>query len=266
MKYTVIGGQGFIGSRVSQTLRQRGHTVEVPHRTMPLAGLDLGQVVWCAGLTSDFRTRPLETMEAHVCALVRLLSEAHFDKLIYLSSARVYRDSTHGAESTGVTVNSAVADDFYNISKLAGEAVTLHSKQGRGCVLRLSNVFGAGGHANDFIHAVSSEARDTGQVHFQGARNVARDFIPIEDASELIATIAESGLRPIYNVASGTQVSNQDVADLLRHAGIASSFSDEAASFPHLNVEPLKEDFGYAPDRIKEKLGAFLYELLAGRE
>ena len=65
----IIGGAGFIGRHLKQRLEElkidyfnpaRGETLDRP----------LGDVVYCIGLTADFRSRPCDTIDAHVCALV----------------------------------------------------------------------------------------------------------------------------------------------------------------------------------------------------
>jgi uncharacterized protein YbjT (DUF2867 family) len=70
-KFTVLGAGGFIGGRLVEHLRGLGHEVDAPPRRPAeayvdgLGGRQLGHVVYCIGLTADFRTRPYETVEAH---------------------------------------------------------------------------------------------------------------------------------------------------------------------------------------------------------
>ena len=96
--FTVIGAGGFIGGRLAAALRARGDSVYAPARgDEGLFDQDLGSVFYCAGLTGDFHVRPFETVEAHVGLLVQVLAKARFERLIYLSSTRVY-DSLGAAE------------------------------------------------------------------------------------------------------------------------------------------------------------------------
>lgn len=96
--YTVIGASGFVGSHVAAHLRGQGIEPFCPVRDDPaLWDHDLGRIFYCAGLTGDYRTRPFDTVEAHVGLLARLLEKARFERIVYLSSTRLY-DSQPGGE------------------------------------------------------------------------------------------------------------------------------------------------------------------------
>src|SRR5690349_9863815 len=123
--FTILGGQGFIGSRLTSWLRQRGHEVFVPRRDERLVGKQLGLAVYAIGVTSDFRQRPFDTVAAHVCRLNEVLRECDFESLTYLSSTRVYHGLQGIAdENSRLTVDPQRPDELYNISKLAGESLT----------------------------------------------------------------------------------------------------------------------------------------------
>src|SRR5450631_61417 len=73
MKYTVLGAEGFIGSHVARRLAER----QIPHQTLTRDILDhldqpLGHLLYCIGLTADFRERPFDTVEAHVHVLSQI--------------------------------------------------------------------------------------------------------------------------------------------------------------------------------------------------
>ena len=89
MKFTVLGSSGFIGSHVASLAATNGHDVVCPTRNANLAGRSLGHAIYCIGLTADFRTRPHETIHAHVSKLQEVLQTTTFDSLVYLSSTRV---------------------------------------------------------------------------------------------------------------------------------------------------------------------------------
>src|SRR5437868_14664917 len=87
---TVLGASGFIGSHIVRELEQRGEKYYAPAKVETIWDKDLGNIIYCIGLTADFRTRPFDTVEAHVCKLNELLKRGRFDSLLYLSSTRVY--------------------------------------------------------------------------------------------------------------------------------------------------------------------------------
>ncbi len=81
-----------------------------------------------------------------MCLLRQVMAEARFERLIYLSSTRVYGSGggdTPVHEAMPLMVDSHSGSDLYNLSKLMGESLCLHGSQGRAMVVRLSNVIGA---------------------------------------------------------------------------------------------------------------------------
>src|SRR5437016_3963737 len=90
IQLTVLGASGYIGSHLVTELLRQGHAVSTPGRREPLTGIALGTVIYCVGLTNDFRFHPYDTVEAHVCHLSHILQCCRFDRLIYLSSTRLY--------------------------------------------------------------------------------------------------------------------------------------------------------------------------------
>ena len=83
--FTVLGASGYIGSRLVAHLRAQGHTVWAPARgDAEVFTRPLGHVMYCVGLTADFRTRPFDTVDAHVGLLAEVLRRAQFDSLLYL--------------------------------------------------------------------------------------------------------------------------------------------------------------------------------------
>src|SRR6476659_903845 len=99
-RFTVLGAGGLIGSRLATSLARAGHEVFAPPRDHELNGEPLGHVIYAIGVTADFRTRPFDTVAAHVCQLQKVLSEGHFDSLLYLSSTRVYQGHTGTVDET----------------------------------------------------------------------------------------------------------------------------------------------------------------------
>jgi len=61
-----------------------------PTRDESLDGRDLGHIIYCIGITADFRRRPHDTITAHVTKLQEVLTRTSFESLVYLSSTRVY--------------------------------------------------------------------------------------------------------------------------------------------------------------------------------
>src|SRR4030095_6163122 len=149
MSFTVLGGSGFIGSHLVAHLRSMGYECRVLGRDYS-AELDnaLGHVIYCVGVTGDFRWRPLETVSAHVCHLIPLLERGRCDSITYLSSTRVYSKQT--SPMCALTVDPGNPDHLYNVSKLMGESVCLTKHSQSAKVVRVSNVYGMDLQSHNF--------------------------------------------------------------------------------------------------------------------
>lgn len=209
---TILGSAGFIGASLARRAAARGLELSTPARGAALAGRDLGTVVYCIGLTADFRTRPLDAVQAHVAVLEQLLRSSRLERLIYLSSTRVYgRGGALAREADPIAVRPDDGDQLYNISKLMGESLTLGVAP-RGCVARLSNVYGEEPDSPNFLSEVIRTAATAGAVTFRTSPDSCKDYVAIEDVVEALLALALGSEGGIINVASGENVSNGEIA------------------------------------------------------
>ncbi len=259
---TVLGAAGFIGSHLVRHLRARGFPCLAPSRGDELSARHgLGHVIYAAGLTADFRSRPLDTVEAHVCLLQQLIRQGNFASLTYLSSTRVYASAANTDESATLTVNPNVPGDLYNLSKLMGEALCLHSGHPQMKVARLSNIVGLRRDPDIFIDQLLEEGLTNGKIVFRTNLESRKDYLLIDDAVELIARIALSSESGIFNVASGEAVSNRQIAEALKtEMGFTIEVSPNAAAwnFTAVNVEKIKARFGFCAQRFADYFPAYL--------
>lgn len=266
----IIGGRGFIGSAAAAHARTFGHDVFLPasrdeeQLIAEMRSLKFDSLVYCAGLTADFRTRPFDTVHAHVGLLRRVLEACDFDSLVYLSSTRVYVHSPEGREEAMISVNPLAPEDLFGLSKLTGESLCFNS--GRTCrVVRVSNVFGPGDTSNNFIPAVLREAAATGRVTFQLSAASAKDYISLRETAEKLLSIALFGQQRLYNLASGVGTTNGEIADSLSALGIDVSFAPggRTVTFPSIDVSRLASEFGKPQERLPDALGLLLEEFKA---
>tara|TARA_R110002126_G_scaffold7828_15_gene37843 strand:- start:1787 stop:2653 length:867 start_codon:yes stop_codon:yes gene_type:complete len=219
--FTIFGGNGFIGRHLASALRSADLPVSTPQRgTAPESLGPMGHIVYCAGVTADFRNRPYDTMDAHVGLLSQILAAGTFDSLLYLSSTRLYDGASHGSEETTFTVDPWSPNDLYNISKLSGETLCLNHDSPQVRVARLSNVYGTGMYSGDqglqnFLCSVIFDAVTKQHVQLQTAPGSSKDYIHIGDVVRALAMIAIDGTDRIYNVASAVNVSHEQLLDRL---------------------------------------------------
>ena len=208
--FTVLGASGYIGSRLVAHLQAQGHTVWAPTRgDAEVFTRPLGHVIYCVGLTADFRTRPFDTVDAHVGLLAEVLRRAQFDSLLYLSSTRVYMGSASTHEDAALSVLPGDPSYLYNLSKLTGESLCHASGRPGVRVARLSNVVGPGLDAasGNLVADLLHQARQ-GHMVLRSDPQSAKDYVHVADVLDWLPRIALQGCHPVYNVASGLQTTH----------------------------------------------------------
>ena len=212
LKATVFGAGGFIGGHLVRSLRQAGWDVLALGRGDQVwRDQPLGHVFYCIGLTADFRTRPFETIEAHVSLAAEVLRTGVYESFLYCSSTRVYAGCAEAVETARLMVDPNDPSDLYNLSKLMGEAACLAVNRPQVRVARLSNVFGPGDPSDNFLTSVLRDARATGAVVMRSAPASAKDYVSVADVTEALARIAVDGTERIYNVAAGVNTTHAEL-------------------------------------------------------
>lgn len=253
---TVLGASGFIGSHLVKKLREAQVEYFAPGRN-ELPSKQLGNIIYCIGLTADFRTRGFETVEAHVGELLRVLRDCEFDSLLYLSSTRLYRSATVPArEEDPVLVSPLNQEDLFNISKIMGESLSLAcGKTTR--VARLSNVYGLDFASQNFLSTILTDAVSKGRVTVRTAPDAEKDYVNVRDVVDGLIKIALTGKESIYNLASGINVSNDQLTKKISELTDCRIVFDPTAariSFPPINIDRMRSEFGYRPGNVLDDL------------
>jgi nucleoside-diphosphate-sugar epimerase len=264
--FTILGASGFIGSALVAWLKSQDHIVHAVTRASLPALLfgrrPAGHVIDCIGLTGDFRSRPLDTAEAHVGLVARCLSELRFQSFLLLSSTRVYCRASATHEDTALPTVPADPSDLYNLTKLAGEALCLANRRPDIRVARLSNVYGASVPAETFLGQVLRAGHRNGEVVFRQSAASAKDYVSLAAVVRLLPTIAAAGRQRIYNIAAGDNTSHATIADRLTElTGWRTSFDTDAPTLRHLPIDTTRLDAEFGP--TSSNLSADLPALLA---
>jgi nucleoside-diphosphate-sugar epimerase len=259
-RITVFGAAGYVGSALVANLKRTGREiVSITRENISTTPNDLGHAIYAIGLTSDFRKRPLETIDAHVVLLGDLIEKKAFDSFTYLSSTRLYKSEASTDEVVSISASPRNPDDIYTLSKLLGESLLLRLTPDRGRICRLSNVYGGSDRSSNFLTSVITDACAEGHVNIIQAAASEKDYIHIEDACRAIETVALRGTEPIYNVAAGQNTSHQQIADGLKSNGISVNFREgQLVRFKPINVERLRKLMGWNPRRLVNELPSLL--------
>jgi len=270
---TVIGAGGFIGRRLAARLHKEGWDCLAPPRAdLGFLGDDLGTVFYCAGLTADYARRPHDKIRAHVGLLNELLAESRLESLVYLSSTRLYdgRPGFAGAkvdEDTPLALDAAQPRHLFDLSKALGESLCRQAGAGRARIARLSCVYsGEADDADGFLGSLLARLRAPGRgpvLEIDSSPEAGRVYVHADDVIEALLAIALRGTRPLYNVASGVDVSNRELfARLGELAGcelLALRDGPVPCAAP-VSIERMKSEFGWRPRALLDELPALLGE------
>ncbi len=268
-RFTVMGAAGVVGSRLVQTLRQRGTDCRaITRHDWPEAGTHLGHAIYTIGITGDFRTRPGEAVEAHAGLLARVLRDYRFDSFTYMSSARLYRTALgRCVEEATFGLSPADTDKLYDLSKLTGECLCHAAGPARTHIIRMSNAYVAGDPSPNFLPSVLREVVASGQVTIRQSAVSCKDYVALDDAIAAIIAIAECGRDKVYTVASGHLTSHGEIADQLRQRfGFTVHFQPGGVDDiqPQLPVSRLAGFMDWSPRHLIDDL-PMLVHALTGR-
>jgi len=258
MRFTILGSSGFIGSHLVNELNKSEIECFTPSKEYEFTkNENLGHIIYCIGLTADFRTRPMDTVKAHVCKLMEVLENTSFDSFMYLSSTRVYNDSMEGKESSSLLVNPNNLSDLCNISKLMGEAVCFAFPNEKIRVVRLSNVIGNDFSSDNFLFSLIKSAVDSNEIKLGVPKEASKDYITIDDVLSLIQKIALNGNERLYNISSGQSISNKLIVDeIARYTNCKIEFLDSSnnLNFPLIQNNKIKEEFNFIPKNVLDEI------------
>jgi nucleoside-diphosphate-sugar epimerase len=271
LKATIIGGRGFIGSHLIRYLSQHGWDCDVPERNSvwPDTERDLGHIFYCAGLTGDYYSRAQDTIEAHVSLLGRVLASTNWKSLVYLSSTRLYdglEATTLATESLSLSVSSLNPRHLFDLSKLTGEALCIAMGHGKARIARLSCVYNGLDDAAGYMPALLrrvAQARPGEALMEQSSPQGQRDYVHLPDVLDALSRIALQGTQSIYNVASGKNTSNQEIADWVfestgRRVLFGGQSSGNVTRAATVAVDRLRLELGCNPVGFQENIRPWL--------
>jgi nucleoside-diphosphate-sugar epimerase len=257
LKFTILGSSGFIGSNVSKTLKNKNFNCYTPDvRKESLDGKNLGNVIYSLGV-SDFRNKPSDTIDAHICILNKILKNCSFDSLLYISSGRMYYNVDSTLEENSLIGNPNMKNDLYNISKLQGESLCMSMNNPKIKIIRPSNVVGITAPSNLFIPSLIKEAVTTKKIILHSTLDSEKDYVHIDDLVQLIPKIISSNEFQLYNIASGYNISSNKIIDeIIRLTDCELEIASDAKKFSsgQINIDRIKNEFNFEPTRIIDKI------------
>ena len=260
---SVIGARGFVGSAILERAVEEGIDARgYRHDEVPL-DVELGTIVYCSGLASGADRAPLDAYRQHVAALIVLLRNATYERVVYVSSTRVYDHGNGTHEDDSVAFRPFQQSDTYALSKAAGEGLVL-SANANNRVVRLSNVYGPSLRSELFLSDILRQAARSGKIALRSSLESSKDYVSVRDAAELILKIASSSEQPIYNIAAGRNTTHRQlIEEIQRWWDVKVEIAAGAPTIvvPAIDVSRTQGEFPFQPmdvvNDMKELLHAF---------
>lgn len=212
----VTGGAGFLGSHIADTLSDQGYHVRIfdrresPHlrdsQEMMMGDLlDLDEleraaadtdVVFHLGGLADLNQaheRPLEAVQQNVVGTLHALEasrRAGVNRFLFASTVYVY----------------SRAGGFYRCSKQACESFVEEYQRQYGLpytILRFGSLYGPRSDESNGVYRLLKQAVATGRVRHVGQPEDSREYVHVEDAARLAATVLDEAFENQHVVITG---------------------------------------------------------------
>ncbi|WP_068711523.1 NAD-dependent epimerase/dehydratase family protein [Vibrio tritonius] len=268
-RITVIGSSGFIGSAVRNKFQLEGYDVYAPARHDLDFSLNLGIIIYCAGYGDC--NRPNDVLDANINYLRDILDRANFEKLIYLSSTRVYMGSNSANESSDLVLEINDNRKLFNLTKLVAEDLCLNSNKNT-IVVRPSNVYGLALNSSLFLPSIIKDAINKNVVNMYVDKTYSKDYVSVLDVVDIIFRLSMTNNEfEVYNIASGENVTAEDIASILvSNTGCKVIWHDNNVTdvFPVTSISRLKYEFNYKPSCVLSDLKMMIldYKREIGRD
>ncbi|TKF69490.1 SDR family oxidoreductase [Vibrio sp. F13] len=268
MSFTVIGGNGFIGSEIVRKLKDSGFDVWVPKRNDPrIFSQPLGVLIYCAGY-GECDESPTKVIESNTTYLNNILDNCHFNKIIYLSSTRIYMNQASSEENSDLKITFDDSRSLFNLTKLVSEELLRKSPHNY-VIVRPSNTYGLALKSPLFLPSIVRNAVDTGVVNMYVEPSYSKDYVSVEDIADVTIKLAlrDNINREIYNLASGENVSAEDIANILEKETACEVKWHKGGNkeiFPVINIKKIKNEFEFSPRSVLEDLSSMInsYKLI----
>ncbi len=256
---TVFGAGGFIGSSVCDVLRKDNYTVNVGDwRTTDFNQKNLGQVIVCCGVGDCSKVD--EVIYSHVDVLRNIIKTSTYERLVYISSTRIYLDSDSGREDSQFSINQCDVRVLFNQVKLLAETI-IKSQPKPYAILRPSNVYGKAFNSPLFLPSLVRDAIQNKKINLYVSPEYAKDYVFVDDVSGAVLSILKYNIPGVFNIASGENVSAGDIVDIIQsktQCEVVWHPNNNHDNFPLINIEKLSRELMLTPRKVKN----MLYEMI----
>ena len=258
--YTIFGSTGFIGKELAQKLKKNGKKIFLPSKNKFKFNKNLGIVIYCVG-SDDWLNEVEKGFFSNLGHLQKIIFNNKFKLLIFLSTTRVYVNSKNTLETSKLLIDPNLANDYYNILKIASESLIFNSRK-KFKILRLSNVFGYNSNSPLLLPTLIRNALKKRKIKITISLNSTKDYIHIDDVLRVIMKINTNSKFDIYNLASGKNIKIRNIVNIIKKVTKCKVFLKNQKLIikePKINIRRLETEFNFKSSlNLKKDLPALI--------
>ena len=255
---SIVGAHGFVGNYLVQEIERQGLEYRILDRELNIKSSDdLGTVLYCAGYGDC--SVPQQVVEANLIHLENIL-KFKLDRLIYLSSTRLYLNSRYTKEDSNLKVCTDDDRKLFNLSKLAAEELCFLNKSVETVILRPSNIYGLATQSKLFLPSITRDAVTKGAINMFVSKEYEKDYVNVSDVVDAMLFYAKRETEMkfhVVNVASGKNTSAQYIADEIHNeTGCTVNWHKNVSKdiFYPINIDKISREMSFKPKDIKEDI------------
>lgn len=198
-----------------------------------------------------------DLIASNVTATEQLLAEGirfGLNKFIYVSSGAVYGNPVHASGSKETDIPTP--NTTYGKTKLLAERIVqdFGARHAIGTIiLRLPSVYGDG-NTKGVIYELLHSITNTGQATIYGTGTQSRQFVHVDDVCHAILLALTHEKSDIFNIASGTPYTINDVIKQLHRYytfDVIYKPTNNSLSAVYLDYSRATKILGYAPNHVQ---------------
>ena len=255
-KYTIFGSTGFLGNNFKKYLKKKKYKVFCPSKKKYKFKKNLGHVFYCAG-TSDSIINPNKALKANLIYLNNILLKNNFESFTYFSSIRVYSSNKYTNENSKILCDLSEKGIYFKNLKLAAESLCMQINNPKIRIIRLSNLYGD--YFNKQIYLMPTIIRNIKngkKIVLSISPFSKKNYLNVEDAIKVSIKISQKGKFRIYNVASKSMITINEIFMLLKKI---KKFDISVLNYkkiihePKINISRIENEFNFLEKKIFTK-------------
>ena len=273
-KILVIGGSGFLGSRIVQKLGEKAVIADFLPPSYDSKSLyvnlnllnkhDINKVISefevvinCVGQITSPINDCFSINTEGIFNLVSAVNNSNNVKLFQVSTVSVYGTTTNANELTKLNPETPYAS-----SKAFAEFIISNICNKDYCIIRIPNIYGNGQQKGVFAYFKRSFISDK-KLEFQNNGDLLRYYLHVEDVADAIICAIRNNLSGIFNLTSDDRYTIRDLIDLIEKFHSIKFESSFGINQPQENIDLLdgfkfKEATNFSPlNKVEDYIKLF---------